>query len=389
MSDNKTMELLERKAQIVARDAVQSYSTECQKIKVDFASRGLAGGVRIDALLKLVPEVVKKAMPDMWTEMRRVLDTANASVDGLQPDVLMEVICSSLRPVDFVRVIEKVAPLGEQDRLRDTVNHKVESIMRTAHVSIQAEIDLWRLGRENRKLGAHTVDPAFIRRNVLEAIVSLQDGSNSSVSDEELSNKLGMGIDEVRGHLDILEGEDRITTAKSHSGHRVMLNPGQRQRVRETLSGGELASRPDRVQQRSLVSEERLAALRELANSGKCNFDLCRLIRLCEELNTGFENRCFYAVIALTRAILDHIPPLFGFKRFAQVANNYGGQKSFKEAMQKLDSMCRSIADLHLHSQARQKESLPSEQQVDFSQALDLLLAEVLVILQQGTRSNG
>ena len=79
----------------------------------------------------------------------------------------------------------------------------------------------------------------------------------------------------------------------------------------------------------------------------------------------------------LVRAITDHVPTLFGTKTFSQVAANYGGSASFKKSMEHLDRSLRNIADGILHEQIRNKESLPSAQQVDFRQDLDRLLGEI------------
>lgn len=128
----------------------------------------------------------------------------------------------------------------------------------------------------------------------------------------------------------------------------------------------------------SLVSETRLDELRALKSP---DFDFEKLIRLCEELNTGFQEECYFSTAMLTRAALDHVPPVFGFKTFSEVANNYaGGGKSFKEAMQHLDSASRKIADAHLHIPIRKSETLPTAQQVNCGQQLDMLLSEIVRI---------
>ena len=49
--------------------------------------------------------------------------------------------------------------------------------------------------------------------------------------------------------------------------------------------------------------------------------------------------------------------------------------------MSNLEGFSRKIADLYLHSQIQQLESLPNMTQVNFSAPLDLLLAEVLKML--------
>jgi hypothetical protein len=84
----------------------------------------------------------------------------------------------------------------------------------------------------------------------------------------------------------------------------------------------------------------------------------------------------------LVRAIIDHVPPIFGVKSFSEVASNYGGSRSFRESMQHLAVSARKIADGHLHVQIRASEVLPTWTQVDFSRDLDVLLGEVVRILR-------
>jgi hypothetical protein len=124
----------------------------------------------------------------------------------------------------------------------------------------------------------------------------------------------------------------------------------------------------------AFINVNRIDVLRSKTNS---SFDLRRLIRMCEEINQTFSDRCFLSTIFLVRSLLDHVPPIFGRKSFAEIANNHGG-KSFKEAMLHLENSSRKIADLYLHTQIKSNEILPEPQQVNFSQALDLLLAEVI-----------
>lgn len=124
------------------------------------------------------------------------------------------------------------------------------------------------------------------------------------------------------------------------------------------------------------------ARIKELKSIPKGNFDLAKLIRFCEELNICFAHECFLAMIVLTRAIIDHVPPVFGCKRFAEVSSNYTGGKSFKDSMKNLEDSSRNIADSYLHGQIRKAESLPNSTQVDFSNDLDLLLAEIARILK-------
>jgi hypothetical protein len=83
----------------------------------------------------------------------------------------------------------------------------------------------------------------------------------------------------------------------------------------------------------------------------------------------------------LLRAILDHIPPVFGAPSFRQFASSIAG-KSIKASMERLDKSSRDISDRWLHEQIRKAESLPTTTQVDFRQDLDVLLGEVVGKLQ-------
>jgi hypothetical protein len=126
-----------------------------------------------------------------------------------------------------------------------------------------------------------------------------------------------------------------------------------------------------------------LGRINDLKDITSGRFDLTKLVELCEELNTCSAAEDYLAVAILVRAILDHVPPIFGCKTFAEVANNYSGNgKSFKESMEHLEKSSRKIADIHLHEQIRQKEAMPNKTQVNFSNDLDVLLAEIVRILK-------
>jgi len=136
---------------------------------------------------------------------------------------------------------------------------------------------------------------------------------------------------------------------------------------------------PRRTAASSYVDVARIAELQAIDS---LQFDLARLIELCEELNVCNSNGCYLAVAVLARALLDHIPPIFGASTFSEIANNYKGTRSFKDSMQHLDNSCRKIADAHLHVQIRKNEVLPNKTQVNFSNDLDVLLAEIVRVLR-------
>lgn len=125
-----------------------------------------------------------------------------------------------------------------------------------------------------------------------------------------------------------------------------------------------------------------LSRLAELRATKSQHWDLTRLIKLCEELNTAFVNDCFMSVAMLVRAILDHVPPILGKQNFSEIASQYG-HSSFKKSMQNLQQSLRNIADAHLHLPIRKQEVLPTETQVDFHRDLDVLLAEIVRTLKK------
>jgi hypothetical protein len=126
------------------------------------------------------------------------------------------------------------------------------------------------------------------------------------------------------------------------------------------------------------VDETRLDELRSINNA---NYDLTKLIRLCEELNDNYSRENYLSVGMIGRTIIDHVPPVLNFSSFSEVANNYSG-KSFKKSMQHLNKSLRNIADSYLHQQIRNKETLPNATQVSFQQDMDRSLEEIIRILK-------
>lgn len=124
-----------------------------------------------------------------------------------------------------------------------------------------------------------------------------------------------------------------------------------------------------------------LSRIRQL-QSLNSQWDLKRLVRLLQELNTAHANEMHMAVAMLVRAVADHVPPIFNVKNFSEIANNYQAAKSFTEQMKHLDNSMRKIADSHLHQQVRKAEVLPTPPQVDFRAALDVLMSEIIRLLQ-------
>lgn len=146
---------------------------------------------------------------------------------------------------------------------------------------------------------------------------------------------------------------------------------------------GELKQKETNNDQKILQYFIDLKRLDELRSINSNDFDLTKLVKLCEEINDNYQRKNFMSVAMIGRTILNHIPPIFGFKNFDEVTSNYGSSKnsSFKKNMIHLNSSLKNIADSYLHLHIRKKESLPNEIQVDFKQDFDVLLAEIIRIL--------
>jgi len=140
----------------------------------------------------------------------------------------------------------------------------------------------------------------------------------------------------------------------------------------------DLLPEPKEIIEKEYVNLGRIEELKQVTSG---DFDLTRLLIICEELNDASQRGNSYSVIMLVRSIMDHVPPIFGKPTFPEVANNYGS-KSFKESMTKLDTSSRKIADSALHQHIRKKEVLPNKTQVNFSNDLDVLLGEIVRLLK-------
>ena len=190
-------------------------------------------------------------------------------------------------------------------------------------------------------------------------------------------------LEECKQLLDDLKGQNLLEYSReTAASYAVTITPSGRRYLEEISSQADEVTDGEAVQEASryeYISQERLAELKALHPA---NFDLRRLIRLCEEIDSSYRNECWHAVAALTREVLDHVPPIFNKNTFSEVANNYGGGRSFKGSMQHLENSSRRIADMYLHTQIRRSESLPTSTQVNFANDLDVLLGEIVRTLK-------
>jgi hypothetical protein len=130
---------------------------------------------------------------------------------------------------------------------------------------------------------------------------------------------------------------------------------------------------------KTYINLDRIKELEAIKNN---NFDLRRLIELCRELNIAASSDSFLAMVMIMRTIINHVPPIFSYRNFSEVANNYNWGKSFKTLILRLEESLRDIADSHLHKQIDSSEVLPNYTQVSFAPEFDVLLGEIVKILK-------
>ena len=144
------------------------------------------------------------------------------------------------------------------------------------------------------------------------------------------------------------------------------------------LEFGSGATRAQDLSSELYVSQVRLDSLRSLRSP---QFDLQRLVRLCEEINSSWRHNNLIAVAVLTRVLIDHVPPIFAHDNFAQVVGS--ASRSAKSVFESLEQRSRKISDALIHQTIRKKETLPTRQMVNFSQNLDVLLAEAIRTIEE------
>lgn len=123
------------------------------------------------------------------------------------------------------------------------------------------------------------------------------------------------------------------------------------------------------------VDVSRIEQLKKINNP---DFDLTKLIWICEELNSTYNSNAYLSVSYLIRTLIDHVPPIFKQTNFEWVLNCYWERSSIKKQFKHLDEWARPRADINLHSQIQRKEFLPTESQIHFMSNIDTLLGEII-----------
>lgn len=125
-------------------------------------------------------------------------------------------------------------------------------------------------------------------------------------------------------------------------------------------------------------SFSRIKELKDITND---NFDLCKLIKILEEVNVSYQNKCYLWVSSLLRMLIDHIPPIFWKSNFRSIVAEHAFSKSDKENMKHLLWWLKNISDWNLHWQISNLEILPNETTIEFRADFDVLLKNIILEL--------
>ena len=122
------------------------------------------------------------------------------------------------------------------------------------------------------------------------------------------------------------------------------------------------------------VDKELLERIRKLKSE---RFDFSKLVKFIEELNINYKIGNYLSSLLILRAIINHIPPVFGFRTFSEYVSQ--SNRSIKNILQKLEDEARPIADLHTHITIRKSENVPSKNQIEpYKPSVEILLNEIV-----------
>jgi hypothetical protein len=103
------------------------------------------------------------------------------------------------------------------------------------------------------------------------------------------------------------------------------------------------------------------------------SWHLGRLTAMLRELNANYAAGHPYSCLVLCRAIIDHIPPIFGFKTFAQVVNMPGVGRSERRLLELLGDN-RFTADHVLHHHISKKADIITLHDVPSRTGMNILV---------------
>jgi hypothetical protein len=210
-------------------------------------------------------------------------------------------------------------------------------------------------------------------------LLLIRDGQATSIAEliEVLKVSCSFGTDLISGRARVYQVVEDLADAGLIRKEEGKLAPTPLVATVQAALGislKELSETQKRGQSELFVAA---SVLDELRGSKNDKFDLAKVVRFCEELNSSYAAGNYLASILLIRALINHVPPVYGQKSFGQVVSQAG--KSLKELLKPLEEIARDVGDLHTHSMIQRKESLPTKHQVQpFKANLEVLLQDII-----------
>jgi site-specific recombinase XerD len=349
-----------------AKYSIELYFLWCLNKKLDFDNFKI-GWVRRPLVKILNQSDIIAIIKNLETSFQK-LAISMIYAHGLE---LNELLNLKIKSVDLKNQVLEI-PVARKKEIRKSVIPQKLIAEISSFISSRDKNEYLFPGKSGKKLSESTLQKAFGRARK-EANISAEFSIRSLKTAYIIHLKrLGIPIANIVENMKIVSRPSReYYNSLDYRKIDVNFSPFDRDlsKIEESYN----------ITNEPYISEKRITELSLIISE---KYDLTRLIELLRELNISYQNNSFMSIALITRAIIDQIPPIFGFDTFNQVENNYQCSKSFKKAMNHLNNSLRNVADSYLHVTIRKKESIPTFQQVDFRSDLDLLLSEIIRILK-------
>lgn len=202
--------------------------------------------------------------------------------------------------------------------------------------------------------------PGGSRYRPLRDYLARQGGSEVQMTFAEIEELVGRLPDSARLHRAWWSNSSHAGRAWQEAGwHLQSVNQTSRHVVfaRGPAAQWPTGGKDPGAARSAYIDPQVITAIKAHGDLGR--FDLAKLGRLIDELNDNYRRGNTYAVHALLRAILDHIPPLLDCPDFRAAVNNYPWSRTDKAYMRKLLDF-KLQADDALHRQISSKIDLLS-----------------------------
>ncbi len=143
-----------------------------------------------------------------------------------------------------------------------------------------------------------------------------------------------------------------------------------------------ISAQPHVLHSTEFVNKQVIASL--MAQSTD-DCDTNKLVRCCEELNFAFASGNYYSCAMLTRAIIDHVPPLFDEIDFKSVAAHWPNN-AVKKQLEHLENVTKQVGHIALHTRIKRNASPLNQTSIDCRQPLDTLLKECIRRLKESSQ---